>query len=140
MGGVDHMDQFRSYYKVGRKSYKYWKYLLYSLFDISVINSFILYKLKNVKKCNLLLFKNDLIDEMMISYSSRNLPSNRPTPSKKGHKLISAGMRLCWQCNNLGRKNKNGNKIRTRLACDMCDISFCKNCFIDYHANTLNNN
>ena len=79
------MDQFRSYYKVGRKSYKYWKYLLYSIFDISVINSFMLYKQNNIKKCNLLLFKNDLIDEMMNSYSSRNLTSNRSTPSKKGH-------------------------------------------------------
>ena len=50
MGGVDRMDQARAYYKVGRKSIKYWKYILYNVYNIAVINSFIVYKKLNIQK------------------------------------------------------------------------------------------
>ena len=47
MGGVDKMHQSRAYYGVGRKAKKYWKYILFNVFDIAVINSFIVYKKNN---------------------------------------------------------------------------------------------
>jgi hypothetical protein len=40
MHGVDIADQFRSFFKVGRKCYRTWKPLFYFLLDISVINAF----------------------------------------------------------------------------------------------------
>ena len=43
-GGVDLSDQARSYYPVGRKARKYWKYILWFFVDICLINSWILYK------------------------------------------------------------------------------------------------
>ena len=43
MGGVDKMDQSRSYYGVIRSSKKYWKHILFNIFNIAIINSFILF-------------------------------------------------------------------------------------------------
>jgi len=45
MGGVDIADQYESYYKTQRRESGNWIALFNRLFDISVINSFFLYKL-----------------------------------------------------------------------------------------------
>ena len=42
MGGVDHNDQLRGYYHVRLKCRKYYKYIFWFLFDVAVINSYIL--------------------------------------------------------------------------------------------------
>lgn len=46
MGGVDRLDQLRERYEVGRRSVKWWHRLMYFLIDVSVVNSFILWKTK----------------------------------------------------------------------------------------------
>ena len=43
MGGVDKNDQLRGYYSVRIKSRKSYKYLFWFLFNLAVVNSFILY-------------------------------------------------------------------------------------------------
>ena len=40
MGGVDKLDQFRSY-AAGKK---FWRYICYTYFNIAIINSFICFK------------------------------------------------------------------------------------------------
>ena len=42
MGGVDLSDQQRQYYAVGRKSCKWWRYLLWFFIDVSIVNAHIL--------------------------------------------------------------------------------------------------
>ena len=44
MGGVDRGDQLRGYYNCKVKSRKFYKYIFYFLFDVSITNAFILYK------------------------------------------------------------------------------------------------
>ena len=44
MSGVDHADQLRASYCTSRKGMKWWKYLFYFLFDICIVNAFILMK------------------------------------------------------------------------------------------------
>ena len=46
MGGVDHADQLRSYYGIGRSSHKWYmyKYLFWFVFEVLLSNCFILHK------------------------------------------------------------------------------------------------
>ena len=44
MGGVDRGDQLRGYYNCCIKSWKFYKYIFYFLFDVSIMNAFILWK------------------------------------------------------------------------------------------------
>ena len=44
MGGVDRGDQLRGYYNCKVKSRKFYNYIFYFLFDVSITNLFILYK------------------------------------------------------------------------------------------------
>lgn len=46
MGGVDRFDQLRERYEVGRRSVKWWHRLMYFLIDVSITNSFVLWKMK----------------------------------------------------------------------------------------------
>ena len=43
MGGVDLADQLRSYYKVGRPSKKWWRYIFWFLLDVTIVNTWILF-------------------------------------------------------------------------------------------------
>ena len=70
MGGVDHLDQMRSYYAVGRSGKRWWKYLFWALLDIGIINACTLWKLcnrplpSNERQFSLKTFKVLLIHEM----------------------------------------------------------------------------
>ena len=44
IGAVDHDDQLGSYYSCHTKSQKFYKYIYYLLLDVTITNSFILYK------------------------------------------------------------------------------------------------
>ena len=85
MGGVDHNDQLRGYYHVRLKCRKYYKYIFWFLFDVAVINSYILAKhytdlsIKDVKA-----FRTELAKGLIGEYSSRKR-SGRPTlnPAKR---------------------------------------------------------
>ena len=49
MNGVDVNDQYRSYYPPGSVSRKWWKYLLWFFFNLSMVNAYILEKLARNK-------------------------------------------------------------------------------------------
>ena len=44
MGGVDRDDQLWGYYNCRTKSHKFYKYIFYFIFDVTITNAFILYK------------------------------------------------------------------------------------------------
>ena len=44
MKGVDLSNQLISYYELNSKTYKLWKRIFFHLLDISIVNSYILYK------------------------------------------------------------------------------------------------
>ena len=125
-------------YHVGRKSKKFWRYILLKVFNIAINNSLIVYKKNNInlhKTYNLLSFKSDLVDDMMTDYSSRLTATKNPMPTTSQHRLISKKLRVCSLCSTNGIKGKGGNAIRTRFACGLCNIPLCKNCFAVYHLN-----
>ena len=93
MGGVDRGDQLRQYYRVRLKCRKYYKYIYWFYFDVSITNAFILYynhvltpalqKQQNLKK-----FRLAMATKLIGSYNGRmrrgrpplSLPRARPHP------------------------------------------------------------
>ena len=45
MGGVDKTDQHAVYYSFGRCSVKWWRKLMFWLFEVAIVNSYIMYKM-----------------------------------------------------------------------------------------------
>ena len=81
MGGIDHNDQLRQYYHVRIKCRKYYKYIFWFLFDITLTNSYILSRynpdlsssIKHLKD-----FRMELAKELIGTYNSRKR-SGRPS-------------------------------------------------------------
>ena len=73
MGGVDRGDQYRKYYHVRVKSRKSYKYLFWFLFEICVLNSFILsrYSPHTTSTHTFLSFRKQLAHELIGNYNSR---------------------------------------------------------------------
>ena len=73
MGAVDHGDQLRGYYSCRTKSRKFYKYIYYFLLDVTITNSFILYKnfRPNPKYKTIKEFRLQLARELIGDYCSR---------------------------------------------------------------------
>ena len=81
MGGVDHLDQFRAYYDVGRDGRKWWKYIMFGLFNFAIVNAYILKCLANKplpsnrRQWSLKAFKVALVHQLCDGFSSRKRAS-----------------------------------------------------------------
>lgn len=140
MGGVDHNDQLRGYYHVRLKCRKYYKYIFWFLFDVAVINSYILathytdLSIKDVKA-----FRTELAKGLIGEYSSRKRPG-RPTlnPAKRfcaAHFPMRGSEKVhrCHFCHTYKHQ-----RHETVWYCKDCDRFLCHNgreddCFLLYH-------
>ncbi|XP_063971496.1 piggyBac transposable element-derived protein 4-like [Lytechinus pictus] len=152
MGGVDHADQLRSYYNVGRTGRRWWKYLMWGLLNIAMVNAYILWELStrphpsNCRSWSLKAFKLALIHQLGDGFSSRKRRSSADgdRPIEKvvakdviiGHSLVAFGDRkkVCMQCKKAGRKAPSGESVQTKFGCTGCRLNLCKNpCFNEWH-------
>ena len=140
MGGVDKLDQFLSYYGFTRRTFKWWRKAFFQLFDIGIVNAYILYtlSLQDNRKLSHMQFQIELAKELLLeashpvpsssdthleSQSSQSSlpPSSRLTerhfpskvPDRANGKL---GQRDCAVC--------SGKKVRGRKTSTYC----CKEC------------
>ena len=142
MGGVDHNDQLRQYYHVRLKCRKYYKYIFWFLFDVTVSNAFIISKTnpemaavtRSVKA-----FRTHLAKEMLSGYCSRKRKGRKPSiprkPFSTEHFPVKGDGKQhpCDHC--------KLSKIRrdTTWYCRECSIYLCHrgdpetDCFLLYH-------
>ena len=154
MGAVDRGEQMRGYCLCRVKSRKFYKYIFYFLFDVSITNAFILYKnfcssptFNTTKK-----FRLQLAKELIGDYCSRSrvgrgggvirhLPlqhfpmkiSKEPTdPERK--------RRRCARCSQKRRK-----RTQTQRFCRECQVFLCHtgetqtDCFLLWHKDQVQN-
>ena len=153
MSGVDHLDQMIAYYPCTRKSLKWSKKVFYYLMEISVHNSFILYKAKNstglksfYKFCKVLVSQLcQQPQEELYSDNNEGPPRKAPKldppeclrggfnshhmvtfPSTASKKYPQRACRVCL----MGSKRKD-----TRYYCKECGVPLCRvPCFGKYHS------
>ena len=66
MGCVEKSDQMKSLYEITRKSKKWWHRLLWHFIDVTLFNSFIIFKLLNPNKdLKLKGFRLSVVDELI---------------------------------------------------------------------------
>ena len=153
MSGVDRLDQMIAYYPFTRKTTKWPKKVFFYLLEVSLWNSFVLYKAKNIQaKLSLCAFHLKVIENLcQISYESSSSSDDEKPPTRvpridsferlKGgfqkHKqaLFPATekkkfpQRRCRVC------QKNGIRKDTRIFCKKCKVSLCPlTRFATYHS------
>ena len=152
MGGVDYGDQLRGYYHVRLKNRKYYKYIFWFLFDVSITNSFILFREAHPavhQAKHVINFRLELARSLIGEYNSRKYSSiNHPNTIHTGHfplkKIYDQGQSQrprgrCYYCWNI---NKPQVRRDTPWYCTECNHFFCHtgktetDCFYIYHSST----
>lgn len=147
MGYVNYADMLKSYYEIDRKSHKWWHKIFFHFLDLSLVNSFTLFKensqgsTMNIKQYRLAVAAG-LIGQPNPSSKGRkpqkktlnkfkiNVPLEQRL-SNASHMPQSCASKRCCYC------STKDNPHRTKWECRSCKIGLCltinKNCFIPYH-------
>ena len=151
MGGVDRGDQLRGYYNCKVKSRKFYKYIFYFLFDVSITNAFILYKnfcssptFNTIKK-----FRLQLARELIGRYTTRcradpgggvicPLPLQHfPLKVDKEPSELERKRRRCARC------SQHKKRTQTSWFCRECGAFLChtgdshNDCFLKWHKDRM---
>ena len=142
MGGVDKNDQLRGYYSVRTKSRKSYKYIFWFIFDVAIVNSFILYGLSpsTGRKKTMKEFRVELAHQLIGSYNSRKYSgrpqantTSRPKRMKIPHYPVKTSRGRCRMC------YKEGRSSTTSWWCNECQLRLCHtgdsstDCFLKHH-------
>lgn len=153
MGGVDHADQLRSAYGIGRRSKKWWHRLFWGLLEIAFINSYVVYCQAH-EKISLLEYRRAVAQGLMtqkdVGANKRSL-STTPTSSSKKRRGKGESVAIDVRLGNLGVHwpifvESRGRcelcsiknvQSKPHSKCQHCGIFLCcnekKNCFAKYH-------
>ncbi|XP_044745115.1 piggyBac transposable element-derived protein 4 [Coccinella septempunctata] len=132
MSGIDRSDQMLSYYSCPRKTIRWHKKVLFRLLDISVWNSFLLYRKGLQKKIKMVEFREALILSLIeidinetgrIFTKQRASTSNLPAGEQHfpaeipvtEHSRRKHAFLKCRQC------TKEGRRRETRYRCEHCE-------------------
>lgn len=145
MGGVDKADQYTGTYCFMRKSHKWWRKLFFWGLEVSVINSYLLYrehqKKHNIKKLTHLQYVRRLVGQLVGDF--RDAEPKNPSTCETAERLNGllhiirrddAGRsKDCVVCSN--RKVKHGRR-ESRYYCATCTAKpalHIGDCFERYH-------
>lgn len=149
MGFVDKMDMLKSIYEVDRKSKKWWHRIFWYFLDVSLINSYILFKqrsdgntlsLKTFRlsvALGLIGAKPDLPKKGRKQGNIEPLSNFKPTVplevrfDKCAHMPVHGKPRRCAHCSTRKEPHKSS------WSCSTCNVGLClndkKNCFAPFH-------
>ena len=91
MNGVDLADKLTVFYGFVRKSCKWWRKVFFGLFEVTIINSYILYKTANPRISHLQ-FRRALVDRLSRDYIQQSIP--RPLAGRPRSSLENQPERL----------------------------------------------
>ena len=137
-----------------RRSVKCYKKLFFHMVDVTMLNSYNMYKNKTGKKITLRHFSLEVISKLLEKYGrltssapgrhydvapdrlmaknyiSRHYLQDTPIPAGANRKA----QRLCHVCYNTERRQQTRKKVTTQ--CAECEVPLCLPCFKDYHTLT----
>lgn len=134
-----------------RRSCKWYKKAFLHLLDMTVLNSFILYRQVTKKTTSLRKFEKELVKELLTAYgkvlplvpgthlANRQLDRLECADWLSRHQLTllpplpsgRKGSRRCNVCYNTARRPKT--RKETQYWCLECKIPLCPGCFVPYH-------
>ena len=155
MRGVDRGDQLIGYYNIGRRSKKWWKRVFGYVIEVAALNAYIIQKdgrpASEHNKHDYLEFRVALAEELIGSFSSRQVPVGRPRSvehqqalrldtSKDHLPIMEDTVHQCVVCNKVREVKmlkRSECRHESKIKCSVCDVNLClntkRNCFVKYH-------
>lgn len=148
MGAVDRADHYCASYGFTRKSLKWWRKMFFWLFEVAVVNSFILFNLHReqigLKPVSHLTYRKALIVQMVgdirnISALRRGRPSSGDVEerlNKQPHFIAVTEKKSSKDCAVCSDRKVKGGRRETNFYCETCTRKpglHPGNCFKKYH-------
>ena len=147
MGGVDLFDQYASYYPVGRPSLKWWWYLCWWLFQVAMVNSFLLWKQNQPTSSSKrgqrridfhLAVMKSLLEGTCLALVllHRHCPKLEWVPHSHWHTMerLPGNKKACYVCQTVKTRTDKGHTKKSVYGCAVCKPHFCKGqCFTVFH-------
>lgn len=142
MRAIDHVDMQISLSERLRKTIKWYKRLFFHLLDITVQNSYAMFKVNSKKNLELSEFRLQLVRELIDEYGSER-PQSRGRPSIDSPVRLTArhfiafipednARKRCFAWSHTVRREKKPSDAR--YYCPNCDVLLCNpDCFREYH-------
>jgi len=143
MGYVDKGDRMANSYSINCRTWKWTKKLFFHLFDLAILNSYILFSSLGCKKILHTNFRNTLLGNLLAHAGHERKvqrPIGRPTAAatqvirfeecgRKHWPILSATRRRCRVC------VEKGVTRNVSVICERCDVALCcdRTYFVDYH-------
>ena len=128
---------------------KWWKYLLWFFFNLSMVNAYILEKLAGNRVHSQLAFRHELARLLIAGYNGYKRPSSSGAraiqtltseQNLKGHFLgkLQGRKKACAMCAKAGLKRDEGRTFQTSYGCAQCGVPLCRqmrkqSCFSQWH-------
>ena len=144
MRGVDFGDQMMGYYRVGRRSKKWWKRGFWYILDVAALNSYVVYRHGNVDKNTrkrYLDFRIRLAVALIDGFTSRRstehsrqvvqTPQQLPLrldPSQHHLPLYADAKKDCVVCSKArleAGQSRSEVRHRSSIMCKVCDVYLC---------------
>ncbi|XP_063219241.1 piggyBac transposable element-derived protein 4-like [Bacillus rossius redtenbacheri] len=145
MGGIDHFDQLRERYAIGRRSRKWWHRIMYYLIDLAIVNAFILWKISRREWAShdQLSFRLRLARQLIANFSNRKR-KGRPVSFLSNKEMVPKEVRLTKVGDHMPILEKTYRRCRlcstkvhdkrTRYICKTCNVPLCiEPCFRKFH-------
>ena len=139
MGGVDKADQLITYYGFSHRTCKWYKRVFFHLFEVSIVNAYILYCMISPPKqqlshidFRLAIAKHLILSSLTSSNSNTTISDSNPSRLIERHFLAlrEKGTRDCMVCSDRQIKKRK----QTKYYCKQCQVSMCPvPCFERYH-------
>ena len=141
MGGVDKSDQLVTYYGFRRCSKKWWKRAFFHLFELAMVNAYMLYCYNTPKREQLthLRFRLAVASSLLCDAQPIPPPQYVPSPAAANVPLRLTGRHFpepagghpdCKVCSD----RMTGKRKQTKWQCKTCKVSLCMYpCFERYH-------
>ena len=140
MGGVDRGDQYRKYYHVRSKSRKSYKHLFWFVYEICILNSFIISRFTDcTHNATYLQYRQDLARQLIGNYNVRKRSTDTQKTIIHHHLILNTqhfptkldvkGYCKCYPC-----------RRQTVWYCATCDKRLChtgkegSDCYLKHHA------
>lgn len=146
MIGVDKHDQISQVYGRDRKSVKWWHRLFFGFVDMTLVNSFVIYKETNSAGISFFDFKRE-VAQGLLTLGRNNIaqaPKRRHTEysAPRTVRLVNVGVHIqFFDGSKILRYevcSKKGVQSRPASKCPQCNVHLCcnssKNCFYEFHS------
>ena len=134
MHGVDYMNLKTSYYSIGEKCYKWYKYIFSRMVEISLENSRIIFNKVHNKKKTIFEFRENVMLQLLENYHKRRKGISNKVFLRNKHLVKFSFFHLPVKKNKFEFCKSCDCKI-TKNFCEDCKVFLCINCYKNYHMN-----